>query len=276
MTEFTQKIKKVPHEILMGETIKHGPVTEVSLCSFEDTKAVIRFDKPLAKLIGLDRIAEYQLLCSIQEFGISPEVLYFDPDQGIQIWRYVSGNHLKITTQTKTSRLQEIGKILKTIHQIKPTTPLPLFGSFIERYQDLLGGKENRKIIEAGFSLYEEISTDETPLVLSHNDLNPDNLLWVNSLFVLDWEYVSFNHPYFDLACLIEYLQLDHKNINELLIAYNTDLDPVDIQQLFLWREFNNFLTFFWLMIIKKYSIISDKERSLLVKLEQRLSRKKS
>ena len=202
--------------------------------------------------------------------------MYFDPDQGIQIWRYVSGNHLKITTQTKTSRLQEIGKILKTIHQIKPTTPLPLFGAFIERYQDLLGGKENRKIIEAGFSLYEEISTDETPLVLSHNDLNPDNLLWVNSLFVLDWEYVSFNHPYFDLACLIEYLQLDHKNINELLIAYNTDLDPVDIQQLFLWREFNNFLTFFWLMIIKKYSIISDKERSLLVKLEQRLSRKKS
>ena len=39
MTEFTQKIKKVPHEILMGETIKNGPVTEVSLCSFEDTKA---------------------------------------------------------------------------------------------------------------------------------------------------------------------------------------------------------------------------------------------
>ena len=53
MTEFTQKIKKVPHEILMGETIKNGPVTEVSLCSFEDTKAVIRFDKPLAKLIYL-------------------------------------------------------------------------------------------------------------------------------------------------------------------------------------------------------------------------------
>jgi hypothetical protein len=38
------------------------------------------------------------------------------------------------------------------------------------------------------------------------------------------------------------------------------------------WRQLTHYVTLFWLMIIKKYATISEKEKAWMVNLENRLS----
>ena len=133
----------------------------------------------------------------------------------------------------------------------------------------------NHSMIHKGFSLFDSIAKNQLPMVLSHNDINPGNLLIGEKLFIMDWEYASLNHPYFDLASSIENLALNKQQIKEFIQSYEINGFAVDYEELALWREFSLYLSFFWLMIIKKYATISEKEKAWMVNLENRLSQVK-
>ena len=62
---------------------------------------------------------------------------------------------------------------------------------------------------------------DETQWCLCHNDLVQDNCFIVKqrSLFI-DWEYSQRNNPWFDLAAIIYYFQLDIRQSMFFLNAY--------------------------------------------------------
>jgi len=87
----------------------------------------------------------------------------------------------------------------------------------------------------------------------------------------MDWEYASLNHPYFDLASSIENLALNEQEIKEFIQSYESNGVAVDYEELSLWREFSLYLSFFWLLIIKKYATISENEKAWMVNLENRL-----
>ena len=95
-------------------------------------------------------------------------------------------------------------------------------------------------------SLLKEIYFDETPKVLSHNDLNQDNLLWKNKFYFLDWEYASLNHPCFDIASLVSTYKLDPSQINDLSIGYDGDRELFAMERLKDWIEFIHHLDEIW------------------------------
>jgi aminoglycoside phosphotransferase (APT) family kinase protein len=54
--------------------------------------------------------------------------------------------------------------------------------------------------------------------VMSHNDLNPGNVLWDGErAWLVDWEVVGLTHPFYDLAALALFLQLDEAAVTGLL-----------------------------------------------------------
>lgn len=54
--------------------------------------------------------------------------------------------------------------------------------------------------------------------VPSHNDLNPGNVLWDGArAWLVDWEVAGLNHPFYDLAVLAMFLQLDDAAAHALL-----------------------------------------------------------
>lgn len=58
----------------------------------------------------------------------------------------------------------------------------------------------------------------DTRRVVSHNDMNPGNVLWDGSRsWLVDWEVAGLGHPYYDLAALVTFLDLDAERANELL-----------------------------------------------------------
>ena len=74
--------------------------------------------------------------------------------------------------------------------------------------------------------LTEEAPSRERALVLSHNDVNPSNLVYDGeSLLLLDWETAGPNDPFYDLAALSVFLRMDEETCKKLLAAY--DGEPV-------------------------------------------------
>jgi hypothetical protein len=64
--------------------------------------------------------------------------------------------------------------------------------------------------------------------VVSHNDVNPMNLLWDGaSAWLVDWEVAGLNHPYFDLATLAMFLRLED-DVAAGLLAQHDGQAPSD------------------------------------------------
>jgi hypothetical protein len=54
--------------------------------------------------------------------------------------------------------------------------------------------------------------------VLSHNDVNPANLLWDGSqVWMVDWESAALAHPYLDLATFVTFANLSDDEAVDLL-----------------------------------------------------------
>ncbi len=62
---------------------------------------------------------------------------------------------------------------------------------------------------------------DPTPRVFCHNDLVTQNCLFNNhSVKFIDWEFAQVNNPWFDLAAVIQYFELDTAQAARFLSAY--------------------------------------------------------
>jgi aminoglycoside phosphotransferase (APT) family kinase protein len=70
-------------------------------------------------------------------------------------------------------------------------------------------------------SAFDELATllaRDTRRVVSHNDVNPGNVLWDGTRsWLVDWEVAGLGHPYYDLAAFVTFLGLDAERANALL-----------------------------------------------------------
>jgi aminoglycoside phosphotransferase (APT) family kinase protein len=72
----------------------------------------------------------------------------------------------------------------------------------------------------------EEPPACERAVVLSHNDVNPTNLVYDGeNLMLLDWDTAGPNDPFYDLAAIAVFLRMDDATCLTLLAAH--DGEPV-------------------------------------------------
>ena len=272
MTELSSIIASIPAEVAVRETLQDDSITTVYLIDYQGTPSVLRVDKPVASCLNLDRSAEFHLLNCIQSYGFSPEPLYFDPGEGILIYRFFEGEVLTPTDLGTRGKIVELGKILGSLHRLHLPDFKIRFVDQIRHYEKELRNDANRRLLKQGIDLFESLTANDDDWVLCHNDLIAANLVQGERLFILDWEYASLNHPYFDLATVLENHALTESQSELFLDAYSGEHQSIDSVKLDEWRQLTHYVTLFWLMIIKKYATISEKEKAWMVNLENRLS----
>lgn len=65
-------------------------------------------------------------------------------------------------------------------------------------------------------------STSATPLVMSHNDVNPTNLVFDGArVMLVDWQVTAPNHPLYDLAAIAMFFRLDDAAVCRLIAAHD-------------------------------------------------------
>ena len=272
MAELNKIIKGIAAEVKVRETLQDDSISTVYLIDYQGIPSVLRIDKPVTGYLGLDRSAEFHLLNCFHSYGFSPEPLYSDPGAGILIYRYFEGKVLTPTELGTRAKIVEFGKILRSMHHLNLPDFKTRFVDQIRHYEKELKNDADRSLLKRGIELFESLTANEDDWVVCHNDLIAANLVHGKKLLILDWEYASLNHPYFDLATVLENHALTESQSELFLDAYSGERQSIDLVQLDEWRQLTHYVTLFWLMIIKKYATISEKEKTWMVNLENQLS----
>lgn len=259
------------HNLEIIETIKSGPVSEISICNFDNIKAILRIDYPCASEINVDRENEIFTLSRIKILGNTPEVLFSDLPHGILIWRYIEGIEFSLDENSSSDFLKKLGNEIKKIHDIDiPKNKKKYFSNDINFYRNLLSDFPENVILRKGFNLYDKLNNSDN-YVFSHNDLNKTNLLWRDRFFFLDWEYSSFNHPLFDIASISNAYNLSKVDRAILWKAYtNYEYSALNDKNLREWMLFCHYLEYIWSISLIQNGKI-DQNALNLKKLEKKL-----
>ena len=259
------------HNLEIIETIKSGPVSEISICNFDNIKAILRIDYPCASEINVDRNNEIFTLSRIKILGNTPEVLFSDLPHGILIWRYIEGIEFSLDENSSSDFLKKLGNEIKKIHDIDiPKNKKKYFSNDINFYRNLLSDFPENVILRKGFNLYNKLNNSDN-YVFSHNDLNKTNLLWRDRFFFLDWEYSSFNHPLFDIASISNAYNLSKVDRAILWKAYtNNEYSALNDKNLREWMLFCHYLEYIWSISLIQNGKI-DQNALNLKKLEKKL-----
>ena len=259
------------HNLEAIKIIKSGPVSEISICNFDNIKAILRIDYPCASEINVDRENEIFTLSRIKILGNTPEVLFSDLPHGILIWRYIEGIEFSLDENSSSDFLKKLGNEIKKIHDIDiPKNKKKYFSNDINFYRNLLSDFPENVILRKGFNLYDKLNNSDN-YIFSHNDLNKTNLLWRDRFFFLDWEYSSFNHPLFDIASISNAYNLSKVERAILWKAYtNNESSTLDDNNLREWMLFNHYLEYIWSISLIQNGKI-DQNSLNLKKLEKKL-----
>lgn len=153
---------------------------------------------------------------------ISEIVVYFDVNSGVKISKFIHKSHTYRNTPTN-EEITYVAKALKKLHgaEIKTTAKYDMFGK-LKSYKNALLGETNldskieNKIIKEVEKIF-----DKDPLVLCHNDLVHNNLLFLDKgVKIIDWEYAGLNNLYFDLASFISENDLSDEQAEFFLSKY--------------------------------------------------------
>ena len=246
--------KSVPENCILKRELSSSPITKIYSCIFNDVKAVIRFDLPAAHELSVDRQNEINILKAINHLGLSPEVLYYDIDTGILIWKFISGvEPSPAENKSNLHSLRDLGASLSSLHSLSiPENTVDIFSNSMILYRSLLDNSSEKILFDKALALFNKLEQDGAKRVLSHNDLHQKNILWNKKYYFIDWEYSGLNHPCFDIASLVRSFKLNQSQINELSIGYKVNNKFFRLDVLNPWIEFIDYLEKIWSISLSK------------------------
>lgn len=197
---------------------------------------------------------------------LAPALVFSDPMQQYTVSRYLPGTTWAEHTPS-TDRVRALAHLLKALHQLRPG-PAQLylqqcsedyFGQLLLKNVSqtaVLAAVELRQSMQAVFTRIER-----DPLrCFCHNDLVAANILRCEDgkIRVLDWEYAATCSPYFDLATVVNELQLANNERKQLLYAYDGKVDEALLTD---YCDVQRYITLLWELLTASASearVIAD------------------
>ncbi len=177
--------------------------------------------------------------------GIAPAVHYTSEADALSLTDFVASQSFSAQVTAPEERLQLLAATIKTLHATPLFPPLVNFldgiDIFIQQYK-ALNVLPDAATAEH-FAYYAEIQQSypryDGDVVSSHNDLNPNNMLFDGKqLWFIDWEAAFQNDRYVDLAIAARPFVTDAAQEESYLRAYFGDaLDDTKRARFFLMQQ---------------------------------------
>lgn len=184
-----------------------GQSHHTGLIKVDNQRCVLKvFNHSFEQTIEVERWANTQ--------GLSPNIIY--AADGIEILEYIE------TQEYTPNKLPSLAYSLNRLH----TTEVHCESRF-----DLIAFANKYLINSDQFAnswhqqlqpILIEFVNDPTPWVFCHNDLVHENCLFdkTGKAFLIDWEYAQTHNPWFDLAAIVLYFDLNESQSISFLEAY--------------------------------------------------------
>ena len=177
--------------------------------------------------------------------NIAPHVYYSDDVDALAITDFVQAKPIREGYALKQELITALGNTIKAIHGLPLFPNLVNFldgvDTFIQQFKALQMFPEH--VTAEYFSLYAEIQKVypryDTDLVSSHNDLNPNNILFDGKkIWVIDWEAAFQNDRYVDLAIVAQpYVNDEQDEAIFLQTYFGPALDDYKKARFFLMQQ---------------------------------------
>ncbi|HKO94074.1 MAG TPA: phosphotransferase, partial [Polyangiaceae bacterium] len=160
--------------------------------------------------------------------GLAPALVHADEAERATLSDFVADRGFRAfyaNPETREAALTSLGRMLRRMHELPlpagapPKDPL----AFLALLGSALAGFALPAFVEEAIQRVraEPPPPREQPLVLSHNDVNPTNLVYDGeNLLLLDWDTAGPNDASYDLATLAVFLRMDEGTCRALSSAY--------------------------------------------------------
>jgi thiamine kinase len=233
-----------------------GPVSSSFLLQAGGHRLVARVDRPAARALKLDRLAEIEILQVVSTAGIGPELIWADAQQGLLVCTYLEGTACSREDIRNPVLLQELASTLRTLHCLPPAGPDFEPESAVQNYAEKVATPTAKRMADRAGRLLKQMWEESSSGVLCHNDLVHTNIIHHppghqqsgNHLPVrlIDWEYAAVGDPFFDLAAVVRHHELNAPLTKGFLQAYFGSLLPEHLEKLDLYSKLYDYLSGLW------------------------------
>lgn len=197
-----------------------GPTSDSWLVSLGASTAVLRIDKPLVRVLGLDRVAELGVLEQVARAGFGPAVIWADPANGMLITEYIAGNHWTITDAGRPENIERLAVRLRELHSTSINGPALGIAEAAGRYASVAGTEQASELHKQVITLLQLLGGESTDGCFCHNDLGHQNIVDTGDIMFVDWEYAASGNPIFDLVGVVRQNRFSQAQAKQLQCAY--------------------------------------------------------
>jgi aminoglycoside phosphotransferase len=179
-------------------------------------------------------VAAWRCKLEIQQLaataGLAPAVIHTDEARRAVVSAFVVDRSFPAfyaDPRTRGAALTQLGQTVRRVHDL----PLPSQAPHVTDPRDFLASIG--PALPPSFALpafvsqaVQRVLAETAPPsgrapVLSHNDVNPTNLIYDGeNLLLLDWDTAGVNDPFYDLGSIAVFLRMDEATCLDLLTAY--------------------------------------------------------
>jgi thiamine kinase-like enzyme len=185
----------------------------------------------------VDRKFEFKVQQMAFEKGLAAEPLLLDEENALTISTYLEGIH---KDSLEKNDLHQFAEVLKKVHTLTVKNEPLLLETLIET---------KSKIVQDAFSVLENCPSE---YVLCHNDLNPRNILFTETIQLIDWEDAAINDRYFDLASVCVEFDLNKEDEVYFLKCYFTRANEINNEKLKAYKIIYKALCNQWFEKLKR------------------------
>jgi aminoglycoside phosphotransferase (APT) family kinase protein len=163
------------------------------------------------------------------EVGLAPRVVHHDEGRRAVVSEHVADRGFMARLadpRTRGATLEQLGHAMRCVHAL-PLPPGAACQDPRDTFAPAWAALTDFSVPTFARAAIDRVRAEppppsERPLVLSHNDPNPSNLVFDGErLMLLDWDAAGPNDPFYDLAALALFLCLDDASAGKLIAAHD-------------------------------------------------------
>lgn len=261
------------HKISQLRLIRNGETSSTYFGYFNNKKSIFKIlkknmDKNLENNFYGQKISN-----QIVKENLFPKIIYSDHKNSLYVYEYFEGKELQTLNK---ELIIMIGSKLKKLHSLDLNKNLNSFESQIYLYIHNINENKNNKILKEGIKLYTKLKNNKFDNVVSHNDLNNSNILFNNyEVRFIDYDYLSINDRFCDLARICSSYKFSKKDIEVFLESYGLECNKNNLGILQSWQLMNLYTDVIWFYFLKESEFNIYNQNEMIVRARKLIKQQK-
>ena len=261
------------HKISQLRLIRNGETSSTYFGYFNNKKSIFKILKKNTDKNLENNFYSQKISNQIVKENLFPKIIYSDHKNSLYVYEYFEGKELQTLNK---ELIIMIGSKLKKLHSLDLNKNLNSFESQIYLYIHKINKNKNNKILKEGIKLYTKLKNNKFDNVVSHNDLNNSNILFNNyEVMFIDYDYLSINDRFCDLARICSSYKFSKKDIEVFLESYGLVCNKNNLDILQSWQLMNLYTDVIWFYFLQESEFNIYNQNEMIVRARKLIKQQK-